>query len=278
MNYIELKCEKPLNEEQLEILIADLADLGFESFSEEEHHLLAYIQEKEYTDSLLAENRYLQEQHKSKLLSINFIKEQNWNAVWESNFEPVIIKKQCQIRAPFHPANSEIEFDLVIQPKMSFGTAHHETTSLIIEILLDEEIKGMKVLDMGCGTGVLAILSSFKGAQNILAVDNDEWAYNNSLENIALKKIDNVEVKLGDVGVFTDEKFDLILANINKNVLLADIATYSKVLVPGGVIIFSGFYTHDLEDIKSEAEKSGLRYQFHKEKNKWIAAIFKSKN
>jgi len=278
VNYIELKCEKPTEQERLEILIADLADLGFESFSEEEHHLLAYIPDKEYSDALLAANKYLQEQHKSKLLSINFIKEQNWNAVWESNYEPVIIKKQCRIRAPFHPTNSEIEFDLVIQPKMSFGTAHHETTSLIIEILLDEEIKGMKVLDMGCGTGVLAILSSFKGARNILAVDNDEWAYNNSLENIALNKIDNLEVKLGDTGVFTDEIFDLILANINKNVLLADIATYSKVLVPGGIIIFSGFYTHDLEDIKSEAEKNGLRYQFHKEKNKWVAAVFKSKS
>ena len=274
MNYIELKCEKPPNEEQLEILIADLADMGFESFAEEEHHLLAYIPDKEYSDALLTENKYLQEQIQSKLLSTNYIKEQNWNAVWESNYEPVIIKKQCQIRAPFHPANSEIEFDLIIQPKMSFGTAHHETTSLIIEILLDEKIKGKKVLDMGCGTGVLAILSSFKGAKTVLAIDNDEWAYNNSLENIALNNTDNVEVKLGDAGIFENEIFDLILANINKNVLLADIAAYSKVLVPGGIIIFSGFYTHDLEDIKSEAEKSGLKYQFHKEKNKWVAVVF----
>jgi ribosomal protein L11 methyltransferase len=274
VNYIELTCEKPRSDDQLDILIAELSELGFESFTEEEKHLLAYIPEKDFSDELLAGNAYLNELQVINKLEIKLIVEQNWNAVWESNYEPVIIDKRCQIRAPFHPANDKLEFDIIIHPKMSFGTAHHETTSQIISILLNEDMTGLKVLDMGCGTGVLAILAMLKGAKSTVAIDFDEWAYNNSIENVALNKVDHIDVQLGDATLLGKEIFDLILANINKNILLADIRAYSKVLKRGGRIIFSGFYTDDLDDIKAESKKNGLAYHSHRDKNKWVVAVF----
>lgn len=274
MNYIELKCVKPPDEVQLEILIADLADLGFESFIEEANHLLAYIPEHEYTDDLPEKNAYLCKQKEMGKLSTDRIEEQNWNALWESSYEPVIIDQSCMIRAPFHPADQSMKFDIIIHPKMSFGTAHHETTALIISMLLDEKMKGLNVLDMGCGTGVLAILSILQGARSAVAIDFDEWAYNNTIENVALNNIKHIDVKHGDASSLGDESFDLILANINKNVLIKDMPAYAKVLVKKGRIIFSGFYVSDLDDIKAEAIKHGLVFKSYREKNSWVAAIF----
>jgi ribosomal protein L11 methyltransferase len=274
VNYIELKCEKPATEEQLDILIADLADLGFESFAEEKDHLLSYIPEQAYSEEILSENTYMSDQHAMGTLAIRQIEDQNWNAEWERSYEAVVIDERCRIRAPFHPVDNSIAFDVVIQPKMSFGTAHHETTALIISMLLQEEITGFKVLDMGCGTGVLAILSILKGAQSAVAIDLDEWAFNNTVENVALNNIRHIDVKLGDASLLGSELFHLILANINKNVLLNDMQKYAQVLRKGGRIIFSGFYTSDLNDIKTEAEMNGLDYNLHKEKNNWVAAIF----
>ncbi|MCB2207657.1 MAG: 50S ribosomal protein L11 methyltransferase [Bacteroidetes bacterium] len=274
MKYIELTCEKPVSGEQLEILIADLAEVGFESFTEESSHLLAYIPENDYSESMISANTYLSEQEAAGKLTIKLIKEQNWNAVWESNYDPVVIDGKCQVRAPFHPADNSMQFDILIHPKMSFGTAHHETTSQIIGMLLEEKVGGLKVLDMGCGTGVLAILAMLKGAKSALAIDFDEWAYNNCIENVALNNVKNIEVKQGDASSLGGETFDLILANINKNVLLADMHVYAKVLEKGGRIIFSGFYHSDLDEIKAEAKKSNLFYCSHNEKNDWVAALF----
>lgn len=274
MTYIELVCKKPAGSTELGIVIAELADLGFESFTEEEKRLLAYIPEKDYSGDLLKRSDYLAEH--LKVLEVNTIGEQNWNAVWESNYEPVVIGT-CGIRAPFHPENKEVTYDIVIQPKMSFGTAHHETTALIVEMLLEEDVAGKQVLDMGCGTAVLAILASMRGAARIMAIDNDEWAYNNALENIALNNVKNVEVALGDEQLLGSDSYDLILANINKNVLLSAMPAYAKVLRDGGRIIFSGFYDSDLDDIKNRAAGLGLHYLYHKEKNNWVAAAFTKK-
>jgi ribosomal protein L11 methyltransferase len=271
MKYTELIFKKPGDAEEQDILIAELASAGFESFTEENDRLLAYIPQKDFSEKLLQENDYLK-QH-MKIQAVNTIEEQNWNAVWESNYEPVVIRN-CGIRAPFHPENKELAYDIVIHPKMSFGTAHHETTALIIDILLDKDVRGKKVLDMGCGTGVLAILASMKGAAHITAIDNDEWAYTNALENCTLNNIENIRVEMGDERLLGAETFNLILANINKNILLGAIPIYAHVLEKGGEIIFSGFYNSDLEDIKNKAEADGLAYHFHKEKNNWVAASF----
>ncbi len=274
MDYTELICKIPAGDEELDILIAELAALGFESFTEEENRLLAYIPEKDFSDQLLKESDYLLEH--LEVLAVNSIKEQNWNAVWESNYDPVVIGS-CGIRAPFHQENSQLAYDIVIQPKMSFGTAHHETTALIIEMLLDEDVRGKKVLDMGCGTGVLAILVSMKGAEHVTAIDNDEWAYTNTLENCALNNIENITAELGDEHLLGGETFGLILANINKNILLETIPAYARVLDKDGRIILSGFYENDLKDIKSKAETNGLAYIHHKTKNNWVAAAFSKK-
>ncbi|MBN2639488.1 MAG: 50S ribosomal protein L11 methyltransferase [Bacteroidales bacterium] len=275
MNYYRLTCPKNTSEEKNEILMARLAALGFESFEETDDSLLAYIQEKDFSKKLLAEIEECKEKLMNNQLKIDWIPEQNWNAVWESNYPPVVIANRCYIRAPFHEEKPEMEFSILVKPKMAFGTAHHETTAQILELMLDADIKGKDVLDMGCGTAVLAILASLKGARHIDAVDNDEWAFNNSSENIELNHCSNISAYLGDAS-FLKEKaiYDVVLANINKNILLQDMHTYADALKPGGSIYFSGFYESDLTDIQNHAATLHLNYISHTVKNDWTAALF----
>ncbi|MCD4731125.1 MAG: 50S ribosomal protein L11 methyltransferase, partial [Bacteroidales bacterium] len=209
-------------------------------------------------------------------LNYNFkiIKEQNWNEVWESNYDPVIIKNLVYIRAPFHITNRNIKYEIIVDPKMSFGTAHHETTSLMIEMMLDEEIHAKNVLDMGCGTGILAILAEMMGAKKIDAVDNDKWAYQNSMENIDKNKCKSIRVELGDAGVIKPVEYDYILANINRNVLLQDIPVYATHLENNGVLLLSGFYTEDLRLIESLARDNNFKLDNKLSKNNWVAARF----
>nr|MBC8146434.1 50S ribosomal protein L11 methyltransferase [Bacteroidota bacterium] len=202
------------------------------------------------------------------------IEDENWNAVWESNFEAVEISENCIVKAPFHNIEKKYKYEIIIEPKMSFGTAHHETTSQMMEFLLEMDLSGKTVLDMGCGTSVLAILASKLNAKEILAIDNEEWAYNNSIENIAKNKTDNIKVKLGDVSDLENMKFDLILANINRNILLKHISVYSKCLNKDGLLIMSGFYENDVEIIKNESELNGLKFHTMISKNKWAAIKF----
>jgi len=258
----------------MEILIAELGDLGFESFVEEEDGLKAYIQGDDFNKEVLNTLFVMQNPEFSISYDIKTIADENWNAKWESDYESVLIDNRCYIRAPFHPSKPEIEFEILIEPKMSFGTAHHETTSQMIQLLMVEEVSHKSVLDMGCGTAVLAVLAKLKKADRVVAIDNDEWAYNNALENVKVNGFSDILVQQGDASLLPGQTFDLILANINKNILLADMKSYSEALLKDGAILFSGFYEDDLNDIKARALEFDLSYDTHLVKNNWVAAKF----
>ncbi len=274
MNYIEIYCSNILSKQLCEILIARLVEIGFESFAEAENGVYAYISEKEFSEKNISDEIEKIACDPKIMFTKKIIIDKNWNALWESNYEPVIIAGKCSIRAPFHSQDKNIKYDIVIEPKMSFGTAHHETTAMMIELLLNEDLKGENVLDMGCGTGVLAILCSKLGAEEITAIDNNEWAYKNSLENIKKNNITNIHVFFGDSSLLQNKSFDKIVANINRNVLLQDLPVYSKSLKNKGILLISGFYEKDLPVLKATAEENNLRFIKYTTKNNWAAACF----
>jgi len=279
MNYYEITLTFSEVFPWKDIFISFLADLGCESFAdgEAEALLFAYIPENSYNEKDIKAlfDRY--QTQTNIQYTIREIEQQNWNAVWESNYEPVMIAGRCFIRAPFHPSHLDAEYEIVIEPKMSFGTAHHETTSLMIEFLLEEDLQNKSVLDMGAGTGILAILSHLRGARPVTAIDNDEWAYLNNIENNARNNAETITVKLGDASLLTEsEKYDVIIANINRNILLRDLPDYVKVLNKNGVIFLSGFYAgEDFEMISQKCGELGLQFVAAKEMNKWCAGRFK---
>jgi ribosomal protein L11 methyltransferase len=274
MEYIELNCSLPAGEIAFaEILMARLGELGFESFEETKEGLLAYIPAHDFDPSILNTEELWPAD-----IEVNYtwraVPDENWNAVWESNFEPVTIAGRCHIRAPFHPVRSDMEFEIVIEPKMSFGTAHHETTSQMIEVLLDADLAGKNVLDMGCGTGVLAILAAMRRAAEVTAIDNDEWAYHNALENVIRNKQPGINVYQGDAGMLENMKFDVIIANINRNILLSDMQSYVNCLDSGGLLLMSGFYREDLQLITEKAAALNMRHTDHRVKNNWVVAWY----
>lgn len=277
MAYIEIKIEFSTPEPWKDIFTSLLGEAGCDSFidGENDHILLCYIKEQLFDEQQI---RDILDHHGFDVhltYQFNTIEEQNWNAVWESNYTPVFIADQCYIRAPFHQPNPNVAHEIIIEPKMSFGTAHHETTSMMIEYLLEDDFQGKDVLDMGAGTGVLAILAHQRGAKHIVAIDNDPWAYENNLENNERNQTTDIIVKLGDANAIGDETFDCIIANINRNILLADMHLYAKSLRHGGCIYFSGFYQGiDLEKIKDKAATLGIHFMSNKEKNNWVAAKF----
>jgi len=279
MNYYEISITFSEVFPWKEIFVSLLADLGCESFAdgETENVLLVYIPENNYDAVSIKAFFEASNPETNFTYSVQVIEQQNWNAVWESNYEPVLIADKCFIRAPFHEPNREAEYEIVIEPKMSFGTAHHETTSLMIEFLLEEELQNKSVLDMGAGTGILAILSHLRGASPVTAIDNDEWAYLNNIENNARNDAEKIQVKLGDASLLSEnEKYDVIIANINRNILLNDLPSYVNVLYKTGTIFLSGFYTEeDLEMITRKCNELGLQLDSVKEKNRWCAAKFK---
>ena len=274
MNYYACSFTNPENENLKDMFMELLGEIGFDSFMDTDEGFEAYCQEPLLNEEELNDIMQMEQFANVKLIKKELIPDQDWNATWEASYEPVIINEFCRIRAPFHNVEGSYKYDLIIEPKMSFGTAHHETTSQIIELMLKSDFSGLNLLDMGSGTGVLAILAKKLGSATTVAIDNDEWAYRNALDNIRLNDENDIIVELGDANSLNDRQFDIILANINRNILLRDMKEYVKSLVDGGKIFFSGFYEEDLILITKEAERLGLKYVNHVTKNNWTAAVF----
>ncbi|MBU8893745.1 MAG: 50S ribosomal protein L11 methyltransferase [Bacteroidales bacterium] len=276
MDYIELQCK--ISSEKIqdisEILIAELNEIGYESYDETEEGINAYILEKFFDLNKIKDLQVNQIQGVEIIYSHEIIKTQNWNAVWEKSFEPILIDDKCIIRAPFHTNTPKAQYEIIIEPKMSFGTGHHETTYLMLKTMLEIDFNEKIVLDMGCGTGVLAILASHKHAKKITAIDIDEWAYNNTLENIQKNNCTNIEVYQGDASLLKDQKFDIIVANINRNILMDDIKHYASVLNSHGILLLSGIYDKDMSMIRDVTSENDLNYISHIEKHSWVAVKF----
>lgn len=278
MQYQEVSIQLlPYTESHSEIVIALLAEVGYESFTDMPDGLKAYIPDPQFDEDLLI--RVLGEVVASEEavdLQIDYqvqrMEDENWNALWESNFEPVQIGNRLLIRAPFHSIQPSIEREIVMEPKMSFGTGHHATTYLMSESILDHPPVGLRVLDMGCGTGVLAILARMCGAVEAVAVDIDDWCFRSAQENAQRNAVsEGMQVLLGDVSVLTDlPVFDVIYANINRNILLEDMPAYVRRLRVGGQIVFSGIYSEDIPQIDAAASALGLALQETREKSNWV--------
>jgi len=274
MDYIELDITLNPPQPFTDIFMAALGELGFESFVENKNGLQAYIQADLYTENMEQESWAWQLPEVEIVVNRKFIARVNWNETWEKNFEPITVDDCVYIHAPFHPALPQFKYNLLIEPKMSFGTGHHQTTHMMVQHLLHIDAKGKDVLDMGCGTGLLAILAAKRGAKAITAIDIDDWAVENTIENAQRNDAAHIKTLKGGAEILGNQTFDLILANINKHVLLADMAVYNKVLRPGGSIIFSGFYTYDIDDIALEAAKFGWHQQENISRNNWMSANF----
>ncbi len=257
-----------------EILIAELGYAGFESFVETEEGVSAYIQKVEWNKNILEAINILNSEEFEIEFTFSEIEQVNWNEEWEKNFDPIEVDGKCTIRAPFH-LKKNFEYEIVIEPKMSFGTGHHETTFMMLQFILENNFKGKTVLDMGCGTAVLAILAEMRGASNLDAIDIDEWCFENSMENIQRNNCENISVLLGDASLLSGRKYDVIIANINRNILLNDLPTYRKSFNEDCELYLSGFYAEDLPIITESCNKLGLTFVGNKEKNNWVAAKFK---
>ena len=278
MKYIEVSFTvSPISETANDIIAAFAMELGFESFVESSNGTVGYIPAHLYDEQTLKETLASFPMTDTTIVfTACEMEDKDWNEEWEKNFfEPIVVDSRCVIHSTFHKDYPKADFDIIINPQMAFGTGHHQTTRLIIGYLLDADLKGKSVLDMGCGTSILAILASMRGASELIAIDIDEWCVNNSIDNLALNHIDNVKVFQGDASSLTAVgPFDVIIANINRNILLADMQYYVSRMHMGGEIYFSGFYESDLPMIKAEAERLGLRYISHRVEKEWTAARF----
>ena len=257
----------------VEILIAELGYGGFESFVETENGVTAYIQKEEWNSDILDDVQILKSDEFKISYIFNEIEQTNWNEEWEKNFPPIVVDDVCTVRAPFHDV-PKTKYDIIIEPKMSFGTGHHETTHMMIQHILNNDFSNKSVLDMGCGTGVLAILAEMKGAAKIDAIDIDNWCYLNSLENVQRNNCKHISVYEGDASLLKEKAYDVIIANINRNILLADMSKYVTCLKKEGLLFLSGFYKDDISIINKECSKYGLKLQESLEKNNWVSLKF----
>ncbi len=250
-----------------EILMALISDFGFESFDSNETGFTAYIQE-EFVDNVnLTEFKFDDFSFACKIEKIAPV---NWNSEWEKNFEPVLVEDLLCIRAPFHTKNNVVKHEIIIMPKMSFGTGHHQTTRLMCYQMFDTNFESKRVLDMGCGTGILAILAKMLGAGEVTGIDIDAWSVENAIENCASNGFPEISIRKGDVGELMNENsFDIILANINKNILKAQIPIYAQKLNEKGILFLSGFFTTDVEELKVAAEQNGFSLACSKNEGEW---------
>ena len=272
MRYIEVYFKlEPLLPAR-DVLCAELGDRGFDAFEDELDGVKAYIKEGQFTESLLKDLTISGFESQKVDLCITTIANQNWNALWESNFNPIVINPNCTIRAPFHPVPA-VEYDVIISPQMSFGTGHHETTFLMSKELFSIDLESIALLDMGSGTGVLAILAEKLGAKNIKAIDIEEGAYMNTIDNCKLNNTKKIIVEKGDSKLLEDSLFQVILANINKNILLQDMSVYSKSLNIGGKLLLSGFFNTDVDELRNIASNNGLKFVKVEEKNNWAMLL-----
>ncbi|MFN2395900.1 MAG: 50S ribosomal protein L11 methyltransferase [Bacteroidales bacterium] len=273
MDYVEVTAVVEPVQPWADLLITEMAEIGFESFEENLKGFKAYIQSDAFDEKKLSSITIPEMNADGAKFSftVKKIDNQNWNQVWESNFEPVDVKQKCYIRAPFHKPKPDYPWEVIIEPKMSFGTGHHETTSLMVEWMLETDFKGKHVLDMGCGTGILAILASKMGAGPVVAIDNYPFAWENTLENVKRNDTPDISVLLGDVSLLGKENYDIILANITKNVLMEDIEVYASVLNPKGELYISGFFADDMQDIIQKAEKHSIKEVEYKQNKEWVA-------
>ena len=272
-NYLEFHFKISPLQPGSEILIAELGYAGFESFVENEDGISAYIQVDEYDEGILEHIQILESDEFEISFTSKEIEQVNWNSEWEKNFNPIVVADKCSVRAPFHE-KPDTEYDIIIEPKMSFGTGHHATTHMMLQHILNNEWEGKSVLDMGCGTGVLAILAEMKGATTLDAIDIDNWCYLNTLENVERNNCKNITVYEGTAELLEDKKYDVVIANINRNILLEDIPTYSKCLSKGGKLFLSGFYTEDIPAIEEVCTKNGLKFESKLVEDNWTAASF----
>ncbi len=277
MNYIEVKLN--INPEFSDIFMAELGEIGYETFTEEAEGLNAYITEDLFSEEQLDEimERYL------AMTPISYsyltLEKKNWNEEWEKNYEPILAANgRVRVRANFHEPDPTIQYELLINPKMSFGTGHHETTSMVLSLQMEIDHQGKKVLDVGCGTGILAIFASKLGASEVAGFDIEEWAAENSHENVQLNDCNNIVIRQGTIEDEPADQYDIILANINRNILMRDIPKYVEFMKPApSKLIVSGFYQHDIEDIEGVAKEAGLIKTHTENKNNWAAVIFERK-
>ena len=279
MNYIEVKIQiTPCSEVSTDLLSAFLGEIGFDSFVSFEEGLFAYIPSSLFDEDRMKRSFALVPVDCAIDYSVIEIPDRNWNEEWEKkNFTPIVIGNECVVHSSFHTDIPEVKYDILIDPKMSFGTGHHETTSTMMEMMLKTSFENKVVLDMGCGTAILSILASMRGAKSVTGVDIDEWAYENALENIQLNHISNMDILLGGSEQIAGKKYDIILANINRNVLLENMKIYSACMNENSELYMSGFYKEDIPVICEEANHCGLVLETYTEKNRWVGTKFVKK-
>jgi len=274
MKYVRCILELEPLQPATDIFIASLSELGFESFEETEKGLKAYIQEPQWDEAAFLGIPFFHNEAWKVNSRWEIVEPENWNAVWERDYKPIHVRDRCMVRAPFHPQPLGVEFDIVISPKMSFGTGHHQTTRLMLDYLLDLNVAGASVLDVGTGTGVLAILCGLKGAQHITGIDIDPWSVENAVENAERNGQNEIEVLEGSMDRVSGRQFDVVLANINRNALTEMMAAFSGVLREGGRLLISGFYQEDLPSLQQKAAEHGLVYGSFRVSDLWTAAYF----